>query len=509
MRADGVNVEATVRSGALSLVCKRDTYLKQGHFDPDWMVRFLTEATDAAKAARFSALRVSGEMTWALGRDPGAERLTEYEAKLNRFFPNQAALAICQYSGHRFSPEVIRGVIRTHPQVVFGETVCRNFYYVPPDEFLKPDQASLEVKRLIENIGARQRAEALRLKVQAALEATNQQLKAEVVQRELAEKASERRRRAAESLAELSSLAAQSLDPADVGGRIVDSIQALLGVKFARLLRLEPESGDLVTVTVSRNLEAFSNITSPRGVGVAGLAARERRPVTTANMLKDPRITTTPELRARAEALEIHAALAVPLMAQNRVIGVLGLGDTRERTFDDEDHRVAQAFADQAAVALENARLYTEATRRQREAEGLARAAQALTETLDLETVGRRVVETLLPLFGVRSSALRLLQPDGSLVGVAWAGAVREHLQPGHTLPPGTGVIGRAAAEGRPVASRDVMADPDVVLTDGMRALNAATASAPCWPCRFARRARRWAPSPSATWRCEASPRPR
>ena len=43
-------------------------------------------------------------------------------------------------------------VIRTHPLVVYGGIVCKNPYYVPPDEFLKPNQAAREVERLLRNI---------------------------------------------------------------------------------------------------------------------------------------------------------------------------------------------------------------------------------------------------------------------------------------------------------------------------------------------------------------------
>jgi hypothetical protein len=50
-----------------------------------------------------------------------------------------------------------------------------------------------------------------------------------------------------------------------------------------------------------------------------------------------------------------------------------------------------KAFADSAALALENARLYAEATRRRQEAEEVARFARILTETLDVATVGDRI----------------------------------------------------------------------------------------------------------------------
>jgi len=159
MKETGMDVEAAVATGKLAIINKQDAYLKQGYFDPDWMISFLRRATHEAKAAGFSALRVTGEMTWVLGGDPGTERLMEYEAKLNYFFPDNDALAICQYNSSRFSPEIIKGVMSTHPLVIYGGVVCRNFYYVPPDELLGERQPAKEIGRLLANIVNREKAE--------------------------------------------------------------------------------------------------------------------------------------------------------------------------------------------------------------------------------------------------------------------------------------------------------------------------------------------------------------
>ena len=160
MRTEGIEVGSAIISGALKVISKRDSYLKEGYFDPDSMIQFLKEAVDSAKKAGFRALRFTGEMTQALGNDPGDERLIEYEAKLNYFVHENDVLIICQYNRKRFSPEVIINVIRTHPLVIYGSLVCENFYYVPPDEFLGPKnrQISMEVERLLKNIQDYERA---------------------------------------------------------------------------------------------------------------------------------------------------------------------------------------------------------------------------------------------------------------------------------------------------------------------------------------------------------------
>ncbi len=129
LRAAGVDVDAEEGRGALRIVSKRETYLRGGVFDPTAMIALLDGATAEAVARGYTALRVTGEMTWALGPEAGTERLLEYEASLNDFFPGSRALAICQYNRNRFDPEIIEGVLRTHPIAIVGRRVCRNPYY--------------------------------------------------------------------------------------------------------------------------------------------------------------------------------------------------------------------------------------------------------------------------------------------------------------------------------------------------------------------------------------------
>lgn len=173
----GIETEAAIKSGSLAVLTKREAYLKQGYFDPDWMIKFLKEATDSAKAEGFSAFRATGEMTWMLGGDPGSDRLIEYESKLNYFFPENDASAICQYNMTRFTPELILDVIRTHPLVIYRGRVCKNFYYIPPDEFMLPNQQYLEVDRTLYNIIERERIEELRIHTEEKLQRAILELK--------------------------------------------------------------------------------------------------------------------------------------------------------------------------------------------------------------------------------------------------------------------------------------------------------------------------------------------
>lgn len=182
---------------------------------------------------------------------------------------------------------------------------------------------------------------------------------------------SEAGRRAAEALADLGRLLSQTLDIEIVSQQVAESIRRLLGVRSSSVYHLEESTGDLVVMATSSAPGAAFEwaLVLPKGTGAAGLAAQLRAPVATPDVLVDPRISSVPGALAYIERSDYRAVLAVPFLVQDRVIGALAVGDRAGRTFDEEAIRLAQAFADQAAVALENARLLEEAELRQRAAE--------------------------------------------------------------------------------------------------------------------------------------------
>ncbi len=145
----GVDTAKAMVSGALMILTKQESYLKDGAFDPDRMIRFFEDSTEKALTDGFRALRVTGEMTLALSGGFVMDRLIEYEAKLNSFFEKNACLALCLYNRKRFPAPVIKDVIRSHRSVIFGGRIFPNPFYIPPEDILGPDSASREVDYLL------------------------------------------------------------------------------------------------------------------------------------------------------------------------------------------------------------------------------------------------------------------------------------------------------------------------------------------------------------------------
>jgi sigma-B regulation protein RsbU (phosphoserine phosphatase) len=92
-------------------------------------------------------------------------------------------------------------------------------------------------------------------------------------------------------------------------------------------------------------------------------------------------------LALNEDHLAIRSAIAVPLLRQERVVGVLTLSHLEPNRFNEEHLDLLLFIANQAAIAVENARLYEKVTERMREATALYKVSNQLMRTLNLDQV--------------------------------------------------------------------------------------------------------------------------
>lgn len=161
LKKQGVRVEPFLHRGQLQIIDAAAVYLAGGWFDPEATIVRLKEETEQALAEGYTALRLTGEMTWATRGHLGSERLPEYEAKVNDFISGSRCLAVCQYDRRQFDPVLLMDILATHPQVIIGAEVMDNIYYLPPGEFLSPEAKAAKLAHFLDNLAERQRAEAI------------------------------------------------------------------------------------------------------------------------------------------------------------------------------------------------------------------------------------------------------------------------------------------------------------------------------------------------------------
>ena len=245
---------------------------------------------------------------------------------------------------------------------------------------------------------------------------------------------------------------AGGLDLGPVAERIATSVLRLVGGRRVRLYcRLDPAAVALTRIGSAGEADAAPAVAAA-DLAFVERAVHERRPV------------CAPEA----------ALAAVPVEARGETVGALLLVGEAARGFTEHEMMLLTACADQMALAVEHARTQTELARQRYEAEELARVARLVNETLDLSAVGKRIASSVLQLLAVASSAIRLFRPDGSLGAIALGGRARQYASGGDAVPAGVGLVGRAAAEGRPMWTADFRTDDRFETSDEIRRRNEA-----------------------------------
>ncbi len=256
---------------------------------------------------------------------------------------------------------------------------------------------------------------------QAALAIENARLHADVEQRM---REIESRRRVAEGMRDLlaSVNSTRSLD--EVLDLVLAQATDLLGSDAGSVLLLNGQDAQQegLTIRASRGLVSdIMPVRLPVGTAITGVAVERRQPVAVSDLLDAlpvrgeplPVIEERPGYlqmrrigspapqfvdavglpRVRDIARYYRALLAVPLMVHGQPEGAITLYYRRPREFSREDIQLALTFADQTALAMENARLHAQTVRRSRDLEALYRADEVLYRSLRLDQVLQALVD--------------------------------------------------------------------------------------------------------------------
>jgi PAS domain S-box-containing protein len=189
--------------------------------------------------------------------------------------------------------------------------------------------------------------------------------------------------------------------------------------------------------------------------GLAGWVIRNRRGAYVPDTSKDERWLMRPD--DAVDQTGVKSAICVPLLAREKLVGVLTLVHPKPDAFSEIQLDLMQAIADQAGIAVLNARLYTESQRQARVMTALAEGAAAMNSSLRMEDVYQRILIQTMQALQVETVALGMIEGE-QLAFRAAAGHNAGNII-GRKIDLGDGIVGMAAREGRGIVVADISQD--------------------------------------------------
>jgi sigma-B regulation protein RsbU (phosphoserine phosphatase) len=184
----------------------------------------------------------------------------------------------------------------------------------------------------------------------------------------------ERNNRTLRTLAQVSHEFSSILDLNELLGKIASTMRDLINYDAFSILLVDHDAQALRHRFSIRYDRRVNTDNIPLGKGITGAAAESRQVVRVDDTAQDPRYI--------ASHADIRSELAVPLVLQDRVIGVMDLESDRVAYFTEEHARTLAVLAPQIATSVENARLYEELATKEKRMEEDLQAAHELQRVL-------------------------------------------------------------------------------------------------------------------------------
>lgn len=239
--------------------------------------------------------------------------------------------------------------------------------------------------------------------------------------------------------------------------RIVNAAAELTGARYAALGVIDPSGTGLERfIYTGIERETADRIGDlPRGRGILGVLIHDAKPLRLHEIAEDPRSVGFPPAHP-----PMNTFLGVPVLLRGVAYGNLYLTEKQGGDFTEQDEELVQLLAAQAAVSIENTRLYESATRWSQQLESLTEVGNALAAEIDLQRLLELVVRRLRELLAARLVGIAL-PADGEL-RVAAADGPESAGWLDLRLPVGSSKMGRVFERKRSERVDSVVDDPEV-----------------------------------------------
>jgi signal transduction histidine kinase len=149
LRRVGIDVEERVDAGDLAIRDAKTVYLDSG-FDPNRMIATLEAEANASVEDGYDGLWIAGENSWCFHTERSFDHILDFEADFDAVCPDLPVTALCQYDLDRFNETSAAKALRTHERIVYRNQLCKNPFYVPPEDYRSAENPELNAQLMLE-----------------------------------------------------------------------------------------------------------------------------------------------------------------------------------------------------------------------------------------------------------------------------------------------------------------------------------------------------------------------
>jgi sigma-B regulation protein RsbU (phosphoserine phosphatase) len=252
-------------------------------------------------------------------------------------------------------------------------------------------------------------------------------------------------------LLEVATSTAQSLDLDELLESVAQNIQRVLHYDLFAILLYSDRRKDLtIRFAIGHRAEVVKSVRIKLGEGITGLAAETREPILVSDVRNDDRYLNSLDA--------VRCELAVPMIARQRLVGVIDIQSTQVDAYNEYDRAMLRLIASRVASAIDNARLHRRVERQNRTLRALGRISQEFAAILELDELLAKIASSMRELINYDAFSILLVDDKKSYLKHKFSIRYDERVKLDN-VPIGKGLTGAAAQTREPIRVGDTSQD--------------------------------------------------
>src|SRR5436190_18341526 len=253
-------------------------------------------------------------------------------------------------------------------------------------------------------------------------------------------------------LLEVSAVTSETLDLDKLLANVAEIVKKVIDCElFAILLYTDKYQELRIRYALGHRPEIVDKLTLSLDDGITGAAAKLREPILVGDVRNDPRYLASIDA--------VRTELAVPMIARQKLVGVIDVESTRLNAYTEYDRALLRLIASRIAVAIDNARLYRRVERNHRTLRTLSAISNEISSILDLDELLAKISTSVRGL--IHFDAFSILLVDHEQKALRHRFSMRyDKLVDIDNIPLGKGITGAAAESREAIRVDDTSQDP-------------------------------------------------